>query len=267
MEIVFSNSARGSMRQGLGGPMRDILCFPLALSVGGLSEDGPGPERRAVLQGLCAWNPALPGLGEQLDQAMADAAAALDTALRQAAAGGHVRIWYSDEPDELCGLCWILNRLDGLGDGFSMVRLPRWELRADGSAVERRGWGEVSPNEWRGFLPLEQPVTPALRRACAAHWQTLRRENAPLRAVVNGQLVSAPESLYDSFIRRELDRVEQEFQEARVIAAVLSRWRLGIGDGLIAKRIEAMIAAGELEAVTRPEEGEPGYRRVLRKRV
>ncbi len=52
IEIVFSNSAKGSLMQGksrLGTPdRRDICAFELALSVGDISEDIPGPKRLAV---------------------------------------------------------------------------------------------------------------------------------------------------------------------------------------------------------------------------
>lgn len=247
----------------------DVHSFSLGLSVGDISEDGPGPARRAVLCGLCAWDPLLPGISEQIDDCLNKAEESLKTVRQWSAAGETVRIWYSDEPDELCGFCWMLAQLNDLGEDcgpIRMVKLPRWEQREDGAVVERNGWGEVSPGEWGGFSALEEPVSPVLRQSCAACWQRLREENAPLRAVLNGQLVSAPADLYDHILRRELARTEPEFQEARLIGTVLGRWRLGVSDGLLASRIEAMIAAGELEAVTRPEEGCPRYRRILRKK-
>lgn len=245
---------------------RDIHCFSLALSVGDLSEDMPGPIRRAVIQALLSG---LPETDEVAGQFLEDASTSLETVLRQSAAGETVRIWYSDVPDELCGLYWLLAQLDGLGENcgpIRMVRLPRWEQREDGTVAERNGWGEVGPGEWGGLCSGEEPVSPVLRRSCAACWQRLRAENAPLRAVLNGRLVSAPADVYDSFLRRELEQCAPEFQEARLIGTVLSRWQLGISDGLLANRIEAMIAAGELEAVTQPEEGYPRYHRILRKK-
>ena len=83
---------------------------------------------------------------------------------------------------------------------------------------------------------------------------------------MNGRLTSVAEDFYDPFLRRELARMPEEFREAVLIGEVLGRCRLGIGDGLLAGRIEAMIAAGELESVTEAAAGEPAYRRILRKR-
>ncbi len=131
---------------------------------------------------------------------------------------------------EMCGLCWILERLDSLKERcgpISAVRLLRYQEQDDHAIVERVSWGEVADEEWNGFLPLERPVTPIQRRVCANHWRDLAGENAPLRAVLNGRLASAPEDLYDSFIRRELDRMEDEFNGARLVCGVIGHHQLG----------------------------------------
>ena len=86
-----------------------------------------------------------------------------------------------------------------------------------------------------------------------------------MRGMLNGQLVSLPEDVYDSFIFREIEAEPEVFREAEVIGRVLGKYQLGIGDGWIATRIEGMIRAGMLEPVTQPEQGIP-YRRQLRKR-
>ena len=100
----------------------------------------------------------------------------------------------------------------------------------------------------------------------AIRWQQLKKENAPLRLVINRQLVSAPETIYDSFILRELDAQPDEFMEARVIGNVLGKYGLGICDAWIALRIEQFIKDGMLEALTQPGSEDPIYHRILRKR-
>ncbi|WP_282433056.1 DUF3658 domain-containing protein [Desulfosporosinus youngiae] len=49
---------------------------------------------------------------------------------------------------------------------------------------------------------MQKPVLPVFEQRCASHWQELQREKASLRATLNGQLISAPETLYDDFIFR-----------------------------------------------------------------
>lgn len=251
----------------MGGRAQDVYGFSLCLSLGDISEKIPGPIRRQVLCAYCGFSPSVPGIGEQLDRWIDGGAETLRAVLERSAAGEPVRLWYSDQPDELCGFYWLLARLDGLEQcgPVSAVRLPRWDQR-DNSVVTYIAWGEVSPGEWSRFLPLEQPVSPTLRRACANRWKELQKENTPLRAVLNGVLAGVPEDFYDSFIRRTLARMEREFNESRLIGEVIGRCQLGIGNGLIHRRIQAMVDAGELEALTQAAEGDPVYRRMLRKR-
>lgn len=251
----------------MGGRAQDVYGFSLGLSLGDISENIPGPIRRQVLCAYCGFSPSVPGIGEQLDRWIDGGAETLRAVLERSAAGEPVRLWYSDQPDELCGFYWLLARLDGLEQcgAVSAVKLPRWDQR-DNSVVTYTAWGDVPPGEWSRFLPLEQPVSPTLRRACANRWKELQKENAPLRAVLNGVLAGVPEDFYDSFIRRTLVRMEREFNESRLIGEVIGRCQLGIGDGLIHRRIQAMVDAGELEALTQAAEGDPVYRRMLRKR-
>ena len=251
----------------MGGRAQDVYGFSLGLSLGDISENIPGPIRRQVLCAYCGFSPSVPGIGEQLDRWIDGGAETLRAVLERSAAGEPVRLWYSDQPDELCGFYWLLARLDGLEQcgAVSAVKLPRWDQR-DNSVVTYTAWGDVPPGEWSRFLPLEQPVSPTLRRACANRWRELQEENAPLRTVLNGVLAGVPEDFYDSFIRRTLARMEREFNESRLIGEVIGRCQLGIGDGLIHRRIQAMVDAGELEALTQAAEGDPVYRRMLRKR-
>ena len=99
----------------------------------------------------------------------------------------------------------------------------------------------------------------------ANHWKELQQENVSLRAVLNGKLVSVPDSLYDIFILRELEKQEDEFNEAQLVGQVLGKYQLGIGDGWIALRLEQFIRDGLLIPVTAPEPDAPVYHRILKK--
>ena len=100
---------------------------------------------------------------------------------------------------------------------------------------------------------------------CATKWSQLKEENAPLRVLLNGQLQSASEDIYDSFILREILAQPEVFNEAFVIGNVLGKYQLGIGDAWVAQRIDKMIAEGKLEIVERAPADHPVYRQKLRK--
>ena len=60
-------------------------------------------------------------------------------------------------------------------------------------------------------------------RSLANRWRELQQENSPLRAVINGKLVSVSETLYDTLILRELDTLDDEFRESVLVGQVLGK--------------------------------------------
>ena len=83
--------------------------------------------------------------------------------------------------------------------------------------------------------------------------------------MLNGQLQSVPEDIYDSFIFREIAAQPEQFKMASVIGNVLGKYQLGIGDAWVANRIDTMIKYGMLEVVEDAPKDELSYRRILRK--
>jgi len=250
----------------MGGNPADIYGFPLMLSVGDISEDAPGGKRKETLERLFDIYPN--GEGRRAVQELLEKAEENQKTVRERAeAGEGLRIWYSNQPDEMCGLCWFMERLrqwDAQGGQVSIVMLPEWEADENGNIVRHSGWHEIPPGKWHRYLALEQPATPVFQTSCAFRWRELCAENAPLRAVLNGILVSAPETLYDGFLLREIAAESGEFKEARVIGQVLGKYQLGIADSWLAFRIEKMIRAGALEVVSPAAENAPAYRRILK---
>lgn len=253
----------------LGGNPADIYGFSLTLSIGDISENPPGVRRKQALEHLYSVYPN--GEGCLAAQEMLKSADRNSEAVRErAVAGESLRIWYSNQPDEVCGLHWLMGQLNQWkvhGEQVSIVKLPEWEADESGHIVRKSGWGEVAPGEWHRYLALQRPATPVFRQSCATHWQELQEENAPLRAMLNGQLVSASEKLYDDFIRREIAAEGGQFQEAVVVGRVLGKYQLGISDAWVALRIEEMIHAGILGVASAAPEGMPVYHRLLTKRV
>lgn len=251
----------------MGGKASDIYGFSLVLSVGDISENQPGIKRQQTLERLYSIYPN--DMGRQAaEEILQRANEDLKTIRGRAAAGEALRIWYSNQPDEICGLYWFCGQANqwNVPDGLiSMIKLPEWETDEKGNILSKNSWGEAAPGEWHRYLALQKSVPPVFVQNRASHWQELQRENAPLRAKLNGQLVSAPETLYDDFILREIAAEDEEFQEARVIGRVLGKYHLGISDSWVALRIEGMIRSGKLEPVTVSAKDMPVYHRILKK--
>ncbi|SDH40366.1 DUF3658 domain-containing protein [Desulfosporosinus hippei] len=251
----------------LSGNTSDIYGFNLVLSVGDISENQPGIKRKQTLEHLYSVYPNDEGC-QAAQEILKRVNEDLKKVRKRVTLGESLRVWYSNQPDEMCGLYWFMGQLNQWkvhSRQVYIVKLPEWEADEKGNIVQKSGWGEVAPGEWHRYLALQKPVLPVFEQSCASHWQELQRENAPLRATLNGQLISAQETLYDGFILREIAAEGEEFQEAMIIGRVLGKYQLGIGDSWVALRIEEMIHAGKLEAVSAVAEDMPVYHRVLRK--
>lgn len=250
----------------LGGNPRDIYCLNLALSMGDISEETPGPLRQQALEELlrAAWN--AEEARQKVQKKWEESRAALEAVVARSTAGETVRVWYSQQSDELCGVCFLLERLQSAGSAgpVSLVELPQWEERPDGTMVHRLGWGEVGPGEWGRLAAAAYTPSPARQRFFANCWRQLRWKNAPLRAVVNGQLMGVPADFYDGFIRWAIAAADREFHQGQLIGRVLG-YQLGIGDAWVALRMEEMLRRGLLEAVTQAPPDRPAYHRILRR--
>lgn len=246
----------------LEGDRGDILCFPLGLSVGGIREECPGEERFKALELLACGR-------REAAELLEKGRESLERLLDRAKAGETLRIWSSGEPDEACGLCWVLDRLRPLGLEklkLILVKLPETEEQRDGVVVRYRGWGDVGPQDLGRLALTGKELSPEEAEALADRWRVLWRENGALRAVENGIPVSVGEDHYDRFLLEELEGQPERFREAVLIGNVLGKYRLGIGDGFVHSRVEALVEQGVLEAVTVPEAGDVVYRRELRKK-
>ncbi|WP_454940333.1 DUF3658 domain-containing protein [Evtepia sp.] len=244
----------------LPGQLRDILAFPLAHSVGEITEEGIGPQREAALRKVMGVCPAL--AAEATQTLLARGRASLEALLTRAGAGEAVRVWTGPGPDDACGLAWLAQTLRPLGleeVSVTQVVLPDFWERPDGTVIRWNSWGEMEPWMWGRLAETGRRLPAGYLRGLAGTWQDLQKENAPLRAVVNGRLMSVPEDWYDPFLRREIAARPAEFSAAQVVGTVLGKYQLGIGDGELACRLEAMVQGGALQQVTRPGLEEPRY--------
>lgn len=245
---------------------KDILCFNLALSFGDITENGIGNQREITLQTLLSIYPYK--VREAARNMIETYKENLKILLYGVENGEVVRIWTSDTPDDACGLYWLMEQLSAIGFenlDVTCVKLPDFHVMPDNTTVMYSGWGEVPAHQWGHLALLGKKLPKDYMSGLAVKWRRLKLDNSPLRAVVNHRLVGVPINFYDSFIFRELEGCEKEFFEANVIGKVLSKYSLGIGDGLVALRIEEFIKDGILKEVTKAKSEEPIYFKKLQK--
>lgn len=264
LEIVFGESAAMGLSFSFAkGRENDVLCFSSPFSMGEIDEDGIGEKRRETLR--CIFR----GDDEKKAEDLFEKDKGnLSVLIRRAKPGEPIRVWSGKTPDEVCGAYFIIEQLSRIGAGkpdVALVKLPDFYERADGTAVRYIGFGEVEPELFGEFAKKGRKLPYNIIIHMAEHWSALRKENASLRAVINGMIVSVSENIYDKYILGEIALQPSEFCEASVIGSVISKYQFGIGDDFIACRIEKFIGDKILAPVS--DNGGSGsvYNRILRK--
>ena len=138
----------------LGGKSSDVYCFDMALSAGDISDNGIGEQRKNVLKKmLSVWF--VEDLDYQVEEKIQKIKTTLYSVIERYVAGEEVRIWYSYNPDELCGMYWLMKQFQPLNcqTTIYLVKLPVWEYGKENTMTSKIAWGEVSPGEWGKYDP------------------------------------------------------------------------------------------------------------------
>lgn len=250
----------------LGGNTEEVFGFQPMLSMGYLSGDYKS-GRREIAEILSRVFPKR--FREEFLKRQDMEQQALQIVREHVLSGKQLRLWYSHQPDELCGMYWFISLLKTWGaapEQVFSVEVPLEEQTDDGVLLRRNGCSELAPHEWQRCAIRQKQVTSLEMQTYDARWQELKKENSFLRAEINGRLVSVPENFYDAFIVQEIEAEEEIFNEGSLIARVLSKYQFGISDEWIAFRIDKMIESGLVSVVSLEKEEEPVYQRKLRKR-
>ena len=233
----------------LGGQPGDVIGLSFLLDMGDIASPVTDASRRELISrmlGSDPWNQ-LRDMEDSIRRYWEGCVSDLNKLTARAKTGEPVRIWYSNAPFSMCGFYDTVCRLEGYGCRISAIQLPRYMPLGEQRVKSAIFWGEISPGEFAHYLPLESEIPSSVQKAMKTEWEELKRENAPLRVVLNGKLHSVGIDFYDSFIRKEIP--DGILKVGQLIGLVLGRNQLGIGDWLIAQRIRKMIEAGELTVI------------------
>lgn len=93
-------------------------------------------------------------------------------------------------------------------------------------------------------------------------WNELKKENAPLRILLNGNITSVNEDFYDTFILHELTK--EPIEETLFIAHILEKYHFMISDLWMDYRIEKMIHEQKIIVVSQTSAFR--YQRIIQKK-
>ena len=241
------------------GTSEEVICLGFMLDIGNIKEQMDSLYRRELIYSMYAQNQ-----WEQDGETEEELKNAGDVYVKELYRlmefldhGEAVRIWYSDTPYSRCGFYSLCQILKGYKNEISAVKLPAHIVR-ENCIVSYQSWSEVSAEEFAGFLPYEKALSKEEVRMYAMLWSELIEENSPLRAVVNGKVLSVPEDFYDFLIWKRLKNVP--LKEARLIGDILGQSQIGVGDWWYHRRIEYYIKQGEIRVV---EDSKNKYARMI----
>lgn len=267
IEVLFGDSEAGAMKMALksGKLGSDAVCLGFALDIGDIKKPVTGEYRARLLCDLLyaeQWGADVE-MKEELERLGSVYRGELEKLERYIKDGEPIRVWYDSAPYSVCGMMWLCGRFRRLAAELEMnvVKLPR-TLTSGDTAVVRANWGEVHPREFAKLLPLQRRLKPVEIVMNAVNWDGLRSQNAPLRAVVSGAVISVPAGFYDFLIWKYLG--DEPIREAVLIGGILNENPLGVGDWWYARRIDKFIAENRIKIV---ENSPRKYERLLARNV
>ncbi len=208
------------------------LSLPLGPQRGEITEEGIGPQREAALRKVMGVYPFL--AAEVAETLLARGGRPTRICWTGPARRGRPGVDGAGAGRRLRpGLAGPHPSAPGTGEGLRNPSgaLPDFWERPDGTVIRWNSWGRWNPGCGAAWPKPGGGRRPIFSGAWRGRGRTSRGENAPLRAVVNGRLMSVPEDWYDPFLRREIAARPAEFSAAQVVGTVLGKYQLGIGDG------------------------------------
>ena len=241
------------------GTAQEVICLGFLLDIGNIREDVSSSYRKQLICSMYAQEQQ--GNDQRMDEALmqqCDYSAQMERLRAYLVDGETIRVWYSDAPYSRCGFYHLCASFQQYQNEMRVVKLPEYRVRADHSIVCYNSWGEVSAEEFAGFLDGEKILSRNEIRMYATTWNNLQQDNSPLRAVVNGKVTGVPEDFYDFLIWKRI--TPKPVKEARLFGDILGNEQLGVGDWWYAKRIEYHIQTGKIRVV---EDSENHYARTI----
>jgi hypothetical protein len=246
--ILFSETAAHSLSEALqiAGRADRVITLPDDLSVGPINPPNPVTRDDWIHREL---GDDLTDEHRPIDQVDAFWAEALTATARRI-------VWVSKRSaPEYAGFLEFVRRLEDAP--CDVIEFDRQQLtyRAHDGTLRRNlllGLGELTPEHftetryWERAVPLDA----AARERYRANWARLREENAPLRILDDGGLVSAPITYFDDLlISCAIDRWRKS---ARVIGEALMSFIDGpfhqVGEFVLIARLRALARSGRLES-------------------
>jgi len=255
LHVTFTQSGAGFLRQALHqmGVREHVLAFPDNLSFGPIDTNDPDARRKWADVNLRPSDDSLP---PRVDlptlppiwngwRSLADETKEFWTKTLEATA---CTVWFTRRiPGEFCGfLAWV----EHAGPKhYSVVDMTDVRSSVDRFPAFSLAFADPSKVDLQSLVKGAAPLQPKVREGYLQSWRKLRSENAPLRVIVEQQLVSASLDFFDEDI---LSCVPVNWRRANWVAgdasaALWDDFAYQGNDQIIMSRLFALTEAGRIE--------------------
>ncbi len=234
---------------------RNVLCLPLNLSVGNIEEDFFAENSVRKQNFIKRHSEFLSGSIATKEQLVKSAQEDWENAvndyntLLNLKKGEKVFVWIDYSCDSLCSLLFAADVLKYSNIEFEAVFVPRYKEQINGTVMDSVDWGEFDYNDLKNNLFNRRIFTKNELNALSLKWSELKRENSDLRVFLNGRIISAAKSFYDSFILNCLK--QGETKAGNVLAKMIP---ICADDWFIFKRISYLISVGRIVLVKKDDD-------------
>jgi hypothetical protein len=246
LNITFTESGAGFLRQALWdmGLKQRVVTLPDDLSVGPIVRLDPDERYAWREENL---RPPDYFAGEKV--AALPLADEVEDFWSLALAADSCTVWFTRRvPGEYCG---FLGWMELAGDRtYNVVDVTDVRSRTDGRLIFSIAGVNHSDVDYEGLVAGACPLMPEAIAAYESQWKTLKDENAALRVLANGELVSAPIDFFDDLL---LSRVDQDWQKAmRIVGeawiAATDKQSQPVEPEVLLARLVTLVDTGRMEA-------------------
>ena len=274
INICFSDITPANLREskyilnksGISTDIADnLLSITLQLDQGNIPDNGIGTERLNFLKQLHKDYIYGENVPSTYDGGFARSVNAIKKIEKGVADGEEFRIWYSEENSEYCAFCWLISFFEEINakNKIVAIKLPSETMSTHGKYERRFSSASFSPEELLEHISKQNIVSKSLKNFHANQWTNAKKENASLRIVLHGNIVSVNDDFYDSAMMIEIDKYSGLISEGKLVSMCMVK--LGLTDIFVGKRIEHMIKKGLFEVVSQPSISAPFYCKKIRK--
>ncbi len=232
LNVVFEECTKRNMMYHVECLEHGVICIGYAFDVGNIRAKDLIYERRKTLLELELNRYDDKQLYDILRKQKDD----MDILLKTIRTGGEIRIWRSSEPHNICAFLFLCDIICDYNINAYCVDLP--SNYSSWAFLQGRMYSCMQSNSY--LLPHDE-ITAYRNR-----WKTLQKENAPLRAIVDGEVTSVSEEFYDDIIKQN---ITCECSIGQVLRNITRSNNSSASYGWLALRIKTMIDAGKIKVV------------------